>query len=282
MLKLLMIVSVLSSLVIANDIVLKYETKRVKKALKRAKGIELKDVKLLLKKPLKKAGWYGYIFDLKLTAMGKSVHQRDILFSDGEVVTSELIDINSNVSFKNILYPTLGVEYYNTEHLIAGDKNASHKLVLFSDPLCPICLDEVADLIKSVKQNPRILSLYYYPMPLDMHPTAKTMVKAAMLLQMRGYKDVDYKLYKINQDNFNTSKPIYDQYEEKDNKKALEYFNTIFNTNLKLSDLDSQVLKEKVQADLDMAEKAFVQGTPTLFVDGEFDRTRSKYEKYIK
>jgi len=34
--------------------------------------------------------------------------------------------------------------------------------------------------------------------------------------------------------------------------------------------------------DQNMAEDAFAQGTPTLYLDGQIDKSREKYKKYLK
>jgi hypothetical protein len=113
-------------------------------------------------------------------------------------------------------------------------------------------------------------------MPLDMHPTAKTISKASIVAKQMGIKNVDYKVYNTNFGKY------YNQYEERDNKKALRYFNKLFNIHLTLKDLDKPSIKAQIKEDLKMSDDALVKGTPTLFLDGEIDITRSKYEKYIK
>jgi protein-disulfide isomerase len=174
------------------------------------------------------------------------------------------------------MYPTLSKKYYDKKYLIAGDKNAKHTIVIFSDPLCPNCIDTMPELIRNVKKNPLLVSLYYIHMPLDMHPTAKLIVKATMIAKRQDIKDIDYKVYTANfEDNF-------DPYKEKNKKKVLDIFNKKFNTKITMKQIDSEELNKEIKYDLKLADDALVQGTPTIFFDGMIDSMRNKYLKYLK
>jgi len=258
-----------------DDNILKYEKRKISSILKR-QNIELNDISIILKKDLKQDGWYGYVFNLTFTVKGKQLTQKDTLFTNGALITPELINAKTKRTFKDMMYPKLSEKYFDKKHLIAGNKNAKHTLVLFSDPLCPICLDEVPFIIKNVMDNPEKIALYYYHLPLDMHPTARTLSKASMIATQLGIKDVDYKIYTTNFGNF------YDGYKEKDNQKALDYFNKTFKTNITMEQINNPKLEEQLQHDMKMSDEAFVSGTPTLFLDGEIDRSRMQYEKYLK
>ncbi|MEA3497455.1 MAG: thioredoxin domain-containing protein [Campylobacterota bacterium] len=277
-LKSLMILSLLSSSIVANTIddeVLKYEKQRIKRAVSKANG-KINEINIVLKKDLKKDGWYGYVFNLDITVNGKSIQQKDTLFAKDGLISPELINTKTKRSFKDMMYPTLDKKYFSKEHLIAGNPDAKHTLVLFSDPLCPICTDEVPFIIENIMKNPKNIALYYYHMPLDMHPTAKTLSIASMIAKEQGVKDIDYKVYTKDFSNF------YDAYKETDNNKALKYFNKTYNTNITMKQINSNKWTKKIKKDLQMAEDAFVNGTPTLFFDGEIDKSRMKYEAFLK
>ena len=278
-LKLLMIITLLSISLFANqkidDNILKYEKIKISTILKRQK-IKLNDVSIVLKKDLKQDNWYGYVFNLTFTVKGKQITQKDTLFTNGSLITTELISAKTKRSFKDMLFPKLTKKYFDNKHLIAGNIDAKHTLVLFSDPLCPICLDEVPAIIKNVMENPKSIALYYYHLPLEMHPTAKILSKASMIATKMGIKNVDYKIYTTNFGN------LYDAYKEKDNQKALDYFNKTFKTKITMKQIDDPKLNERLKHDLTMSDEAFVGGTPTLFFDGEIDKSRMKYTQYIK
>lgn len=278
-LKLLMTITLLSTSLIANktidENILKYEKRKIGSILKR-QNIELNDVSIILKKNLQQDGWYGYVFNLTFTVKGKTLSQKDTLFTNGDLITPELINAKTKRSFKDLMFPKLSDKYFSKKHLIAGNPNAKHTLVLFSDPLCPICLDEVPFIIKNIMENPKNIALYYYHMPLDMHPTAKTLSKASMIARDMGIKDVDYKVYTTNFSNF------YDGYKERDNQKALNHFNEVFKTNITMDQINDATLNKRLKHDMDLSDEAFVSGTPTLFLDGEIDKSRMKYEQYLK
>lgn len=279
MLKLLMVVSLLSTSLIANktidEKILQFEKNKITSILERQQ-ITLNDVSIILKKDLKQDGWYGYVFNLTFTVKGKVINQKDTLFTNGDLISPELINTKTKMSYSDLMYPKLSKEYFDKKYLIAGNPDAKHTLVLFSDPLCPICIDEVPTIIKNVMDNPKKIALYYYHLPLNMHPTARTLSKASMIASAMGIKNVDYKIY---QTNFGS---LYDAYAEKDDQKVLTHFNTIFKTKITMSQINDSKLNQRLEYDNDLANKAFVNGTPTLFLDGENDKMRAKYKEYLK
>ena len=131
-------------------------------------------------------------------------------------------------------------------------------------------------VIKNVMDNPKNIALYYYHMPLDMHPLAKTLSKASMVAKEQGIKNIDYKVYDKD------FSGLFDPYEENDPKVALKHFNKIFKTNITIKQINDKKYEDKLQYDIKMAEDAFVNGTPTMFFNGVIDKTRSVYEQYLK
>jgi protein-disulfide isomerase len=130
--------------------------------------------------------------------------------------------------------------------------------------------------MKKIIDNPKNVALYYYHMPLNMHPTAKTLSIASMIAKAQGVKNIDYKVYNKDFSNF------FDPYEEKNNQKALDFFNKEFKTNITMKQIKNKKWETALKNDLKMAEDAFVNGTPTIFFDGVIDRSREKYEGYLK
>jgi protein-disulfide isomerase len=254
-----------------------FEKQRVSKSLQRMGG-ELKNVELVLKKDLKQNGWVGYTFNLEFQVKGKEVSQKDTLFSDGKNISMDLINLENKRSFKTMMYPTLTKEFFKKSHLIEGNPDAKHSLVIFSDPLCPICIDEIPFVLKQIIKNPKNIAVYYYHLPLDMHPTAPVLSKASILATEQGIKNVDYRIYQVNF----PEKYNFDAYAERNEKKVLEFFNKEFGTNITMKQINDPRLDKMIEDDIKMSEKAFVGGTPTLFFDGEYDYTRTKFEKYLK
>lgn len=279
-LKLLSIIVLLSSLAFANnnleDTLIKFEKQRIGKQLMRMGG-ELHNVSIVLKKDLRQEGWFGYVMNLEFTLQGKKLNQKDTLFSNGKLISMDLINIKDKVSFKNKMYPTLGKEFLSDKHLIAGDQNAKNHLVVFSDPLCPICIDELPYILKKIIDNPKNVKVYYYHLPLKMHPTATTISKASILAREQGLKNVDFRVYKANF----PQKYNFDAYKEQDHQKVLNFFNKEFGTNFTMQQINDPRLDTMLAHDEKMSEKAFVNGTPTVFFNGEYDMRRSKFEDHL-
>jgi protein-disulfide isomerase len=290
MLRLLTITVLLGSYLIANDKTKKGEDKKLtieqmiikyeKHRISQNDNIELKSLKIKFKKDLHYRNWIGYAIAAKIyiTKQKKTIDITDILFSDGNIISVELQRLKNSFKLQKLVYPTLafGTRYYTKDHLIAGNANASHQIVIFSDPLCPVCIETMPNLIKDVQANPKKLSLYYIRMPLEMHPTAKTLTKAALLAHEQGVKNIDYKLYTAKFDD------DFDPYVEKDNAKVLKLFNKKFNTKITMADLNSTKLDDFIKSDHDLVENATVRGTPTIFIDGEIDPSRTQYKQFIK
>jgi len=275
MLRLLMIVSLLITSLWSSNIdntVTAYEKKRIS----RNSQIKLKSLKLFFKKDLKQNGWVGYVFDITINVKGKDINIKDMLFSNGTMIAPELISIKTKQSFKKMMYPKLSSKYYDEKYLIAGDKKAKHSIVIFSDPLCPICVETVPQIIKNIKKNPKNVALYYIEMPLDMHPTAKLIVKATLIAKKQGIKDIDYKVYTAN---FNKQ---FDPYKEKNKQKVLDIFNKKFNTKITMKQINSKDINKEIEHSSKLTNEALVQGTPTVFFDKEIDSMRNKYLKYLK
>ena len=277
MLKLLTIAG-LSILISTNlfgaDDIAKKLTSYEKQRISANPQVQLKSLQLAFVKNLDD-GWKGYLFKLSVVLQGKTINTTDIIFSNGKQVTADLRKV-TGFDYKRFMHPTLSAKYYDKKRLIAGNANAKHKLVVFSDPLCPNCTAEVPDIIKDVKANPKLFSLYYFAFPLDMHPTAKALSKAAMIAENLGQKDVTYRLYTADFEKF------FNPYELKDEKKAIDVFNKIFKTNIQLADVNNTKITIELAEDMKMSEEAFIGGTPTIFFDGEVDVMRNKYKEKIK
>ena len=137
--------------------------------------------------------WMVYFvrIDLKLTKQeGKKLSVNDIVFTDGKILSKDFADFGSGRSIKGSYSLDVDASAYNKEHLLAGNLNAPHKLVVFSDPLCPFCMDFLPEVIADVEANPQTFALFYYHFPLTIHPAAPTLVKAMLLAEEQGDKAI--------------------------------------------------------------------------------------------
>lgn len=257
-----------ASLFASDDVVLEFEKNRVSQN----PNVKVNDIKINTKKELPLAGWNGYILDVQANVQGKDINAKDILFSDGKYIALELIDAKTGKSLKDLVTPNLTEKYHNKSKLIAGNHNAKDKIVIFSDPLCPFCIDYVPDVIKYVNKNSDKIALYYYHFPLtNLHPAAVPLSKMIEIAKHKGLKDVELRTYQIDWEPYFNSKST-------DEKKILEAFNKEFKTDIKIEEITSKDANESLQKDIALGEEVMVQGTPTIFINGVKDSSRLKYE----
>ena len=235
-------------------------------------NVTIKKVSINTKKEIPLPGWNGYILDVKVNVQGKDVNAKDILFSDGKYISLDLIDSTTGKSLKDLVTPNLTDKYHDKTKLIAGNADAKDKIVIFSDPLCPYCIDYVPEVIKHVQKNSDSIALYYYHFPLStIHPAATVLVKLIDIAKHKGIKDVELKTYQIDWEKYFDVKST-------DEKVILDAFNKEFKTDIKSEELAKAEIGKSIDSDISMGEDVMVQGTPTIFVNKVKDSTRLKYE----
>ncbi|MBU1658075.1 thioredoxin domain-containing protein [bacterium] len=248
--------------------------KHLEKAFKSNPNISSLNIKVVDKMPVEGLkGWDAYVIKIDATLQAKpenrEISQKMIWFSNGSVITQDLVDLKSGDSLKELVSPTFKDEFYKKENLIYGNANAKHKVAIFSDPLCPFCRNFVPKAINDMKKEPNKFAIYYYHFPLPtLHPAAVELTKAAIAAELKGHKDVILKLYTVEVDA-----------REKDINKILAAFNKIIDANIKPEDLHLPEVLKHYENDLKIASDVMVQGTPTLFLDGKVDKTKRQYEK---
>jgi protein-disulfide isomerase len=231
-------------------------------------------VKVVDKMSLEKLkGWDALIVSVEATVKAKEenreIKQKMIWFTNGTIITQELTDIQTGDSLKELVSPSFKNEYYKKENLLYGNANAKHKVVIFSDPLCPFCRGYVPKAIQEMKKSPDMFAVYYYHFPLpSLHPASIELAQAAIAAELKGEKDVILKLYTVEVDA-----------RERDVSKILAAFNKALNTDIKPADLTSEAVQKYNKGDLSVAEDVMIQGTPTVFFDGKIDKTKRLYEK---
>ncbi|MDQ1341101.1 MAG: thiol:disulfide interchange protein DsbC [Campylobacterota bacterium] len=251
----------------------------VKNNIRKGDGVEIKSVTVSSVVKTKDLGdWEAVILKIDLEIDKNKQSKYEILFRKNNLMAFDVIDIKTRKSIKDSFSPPFESKYYKKDRIIAGDKsgNAKHKIVIFSDPLCPFCLDLTPDIISFVKKHPNDISLYFYHLPLEsLHPSSPTIIKAALALEESGYKDVVEKLYKAEFD----PKII-------DEEKILKAFNEYFKTTLTKAQINTDSIKKHLQEDVQIASSAMVRGTPTVYIDGKkddrgeaFDKLKKKLEK---
>lgn len=252
----------------SDDSIIEFEKKRVSQN----PNVKVQEVSINTKKELPIGGWSGYIMDVKVNVQGKDINAKDIIFSDGKYISLDLIDSRNGKSLKDFVTPNLTDNYHDKSKLIAGSHNAKEKIVIFSDPLCPFCIDYVPEVIKHVQKNSDSIALYYYHFPLlQLHPAAGSLVKLIDVAKHKGIKDIELKVYQIDWEKYFDVKST-------DEKKILEAFNKELKTDIKLEEISATDIDNSIKKDISMGEEVMVSGTPTIFINGVKDSSRLKYE----
>ena len=271
MLKLLAITLLLNSVVFAGDNKLVEEF--LAKSFKNNPSILKLTVKVVDRVPVDSMkGWDAVIVKVDATVKGKpknrTVKQKMIWFTKGDIITKELTDMETGDSLKDSVTPNFVQADYKKHNLIYGNANAKHKVAIFSDPLCPFCRTFVPEAINYMKKYPKKFAIYYYHFPLpSLHPAAIELSKAAIVAELQGRKNVILDMYKVEVNS-----------REKDVKKILAAFNKTMKTNIKPSDITTKEVMKYYKSDQDIASNVMVQGTPTMFFDGKIDKTKRKYK----
>ena len=267
--KLLVTIIALGSILSANEAQVK---SFLQKGIGSNPNIVSLDISVIDQIPLEKPkGWEAYIIQLKGTAkMGaqtKPISQRTIYFVGDGLIASDLYDLKSGQKLNSSISPAFKDKYYDAEHKLFGDKDAAHKVVIFSDPLCPFCRSYVPEALTYMKKYPRTFEVYYYHFPLrSLHPAAVPLVKAAFVAEQNGVANVVENLYKVTVDG-----------REKNVQKVLNAFNTVQGTKVSLSDISNPSIEAKYKHTMDVAEEHLVNGTPSVFFDGKKDASKMQY-----
>lgn len=165
----------------------------------------------------------------------------------------------------------LDKKYYNKEHLVFGSLNMKNSIVVISDPLCSACIDRVPKIFKMAKKKGNI-AVYSYDFPLQMHPTAPTVVKLIKLAKKDLGEDIGIR---VLSENFGNS---FDVYKEKDNTLALKVFNEKFQTNYSIADLKNINIDDGFK----IANDVKLQGTPTIVVNGSIFESDAKLQNILR
>jgi protein-disulfide isomerase len=192
-----------------------------------------------------------------------------IWFTNGQVITKELTDIESGESVKDLISPPFKDEYYKKKNLIYGNSDAKYKVAIFSDPLCPFCNNFVPAAIEEMKKQPEKFAIYYYHLPLaGLHPASVEIAQAAIAAEQFGIKNVVLRMYDLKIDP-----------NERDVRKILDVFNRKLGVDLKPDDLLVKEVQEQYLSDMKIAEDMMVAGTPTVFFNGKLDKSKRLYQR---
>jgi len=227
-------------------------------------GTEILDIRKIPEHP----GWEAYLTNMKLKFKNKEVSAPQIVFVNGSLATSMLLDIKSGKDYSKELKPKVPVSLYDDAHRLFGNKDARHKIVVFSDPQCPFCMETIPDIMKAAREHPETFVLYYYHLPLmRIHPVSGILVRVMHVAQEKGQNDVVEKLYSLKIDSRETNVD-----------KVLAAVKKQSGFTVSKEEIEKTEVKEAIKKDEDAAARMMVSGTPTVYVDGEWDKGREKYK----
>ena len=217
--------------------------------------------------------WEVFVIDVSVKVKTKTGDQdragQVILYAKDDVVLQgSLFDLHTGKQ-ANVLeriVPEFQKSFYKKANLLYGNANAKHKIAIFSDPLCPFCIGYVPKVIKYVKKHPKTFALYYYHLPLSMHPAAKGIAKCMTAAMRKGEKNIVERTYSAKF-----------EVQETNEKKILNAYNKALGLKLKMSDMTGRHVLNHVAIDKNVADKMLVHGTPTVFFDGKLDESKTKY-----
>jgi protein-disulfide isomerase len=146
--------------------------------------------------------------------------------------------------------PTLGSP-------VMGPANARITLVEFSDFQCPYCSKAVAQINATLKAYPNDVRLIFKQYPLDSHPAAAISAAASLAAHQQG------KFWPMHDVLF-ANRPKLSRQSILVWAKEIGLDMTRFT-----ADLDSDAVKKAVLRDQADGDKAGVEGTPTVFLNGQ-------------
>jgi hypothetical protein len=245
----------------------------VKKSVVKNPEVKVKGVTIIESKTHEKLpGWTILLTTMDLEYQKKEIHAPETMFVKDGLITGHLVDLKTGNDYRDNIKPSVPESYYNDAHLLFGNKDAEHKILIFSDPQCPFCQDVVPEIFKAGKENPTKIAVYYYHLPLlRIHPVSDVLTRVMHVAQHEGKMDVVEKIYslKINP-------------RETDMTKILAAVKSHAGYSVTAAQVNAKEVREAMKADEIAAGKMMVSGTPTIYIDGEWDKMRNGYEKLIK
>ena len=247
--------------------------KYVKKVVVKNPEVVVKGVSVLESKTdARLPGWTILLTTMDVEYQGKEIHAPEMMFVKDGLITGHLVDLKTGNNYRDIIKPTVSQSYYDDAHLLFGNKDAAHKILIFSDPQCPFCQELVPAIFKASRENPAQIAVYYYHLPLlRIHPVSDVLTRVMHVAQHEGKTEVVEKIYSLKIDP-----------RETDVTKILAAVKSHAGYTVTAAQIDAQTVKDAILADEEAAGKLMVSGTPSIYIDGEWDRLRDGYKKLIK
>ncbi len=245
----------------------------IKKAVVKNPQVKVKGIEVIESKTHKDLpGWTILLTNMDLEYQKKDIHAPEMMFIKDGMVTGHLVNLKTGNDYRDEIKPTVPTTMYDDAHRLFGNKDAAHKVLVFSDPMCPFCRETVPGIMKAAKENPSKIALYYYHLPLlRIHPVSDILTRVMHVAQEEGKTDVIEKMYALK------IKP-----QETDMTKVLAAIKSQTGYSISAAKVNAKEVKDALKADTEAAGRMMVQGTPTVYIDGAWDKMRDGYKKLIK
>ena len=252
-------------------------TKDINKFVKRIdlkkSPIELNNSKIIeIKHEESLKGWDIVMTSLSLSYKDQSFYAPEIIFVKDGLATNNLYDVNRDINYRNDLKPSVKPNLYDNKHLLYGDKNAKHKILIFADPKGKNTYKDIKPIFDIAKSKPHKFAVYYYHIiNRRLHPASKVLTKILYVLQKEDKKELFEKVYTLDI-------PA----KANDAKQIVDYVNKELDLDIKVSQIESKDVQDGVKDDERVASEMLVTGSPSIFIDGKWDKTRDRYKKFLK
>ena len=247
--------------------------KYIKKSVVKNPQVKVKGLTIIESKTDRNLpGWTILLTNMDLEYQKKDIHAPETMFIKDGVITGHLVNLKTGIDYRDEIKPSVSVTMYDNAHLLFGNKDAVHKVLVFSDPQCPFCQETVPGIMKAAKENPSKIALYYYHLPLlRIHPVSGILTRVMHLAQEEGKMDVVEKMYSLK------IKP-----QETNMTKVLAAIKSHTGYSVSAEKVNTKAVKDAIKADEESARRMMVAGTPTVYIDGVWDKMRDGYKKLIK
>lgn len=246
--------------------------KFVKNQVVKNKDVKVLGVTVIERKSVKELpGWEVLLVTLQLEYNNQKLNAPETFFVRDNMITPVLVDLKTGVNYRDEIKPTVPNEVYNTNHLLSGNPNAKHKILVFSDPLCPFCQEIIPALLNAAKANPDVMAVYYYHLPLkQIHPASDVLTRIMEVAQKQGKNDIVAKIYALQIDPNDTNET--------------NLINTVKDQtgfSVTSAQINSVEIINALTHDEQIASKLMVTGTPTIYIDGKLDKLREGFRDLL-
>jgi hypothetical protein len=241
----------------------------------------LKDTNIYYSQKLADSSWTAYIilykykqkqFEIKNKNDSTFIEKitRLTLYSDGIYITNDLVDSKTLSPIPRIVPPLNYSQnknnFYDEKYLITKSPSSDSKYVVFSDPQCPRCKIEAPKMIKNSQDK-----IYFYLFPMgNLFPSSVILSKIMVYIKQKSLiDDLELKI-------FQTDFSIYFDIDETNELKVIQAFNDIFETNVTLRNINTKLVQNELQKQINLGISAFVKSVPTLYKDDVFIPNNTK------